>query len=171
MPISKQEQEKSIKFMNSLNKILEIIDELSNAIPEGKYLEICDNLKTLNDNKTIEEIIIEFQETSIVRQHRNRTGMAVIPPRNVRDSIKKHRCPYCDTEVLNLSSHQKRMKCKNIRKTKKLSAFSGLSETNKLYNMTEGIKYLFKNVYPAKNIIDNFKNNFDSSDYPFEFLD
>jgi len=160
MPISKQEQEKSIKFMNSLNKILEIIDELSNAIPEGKYLEICDNLKTLNDNKTIEEIIIEFQENPIVRQQRNRTGMALIPPRNVSESIRKPRCPYCDTEVIHLASHQKRAKCKNIRRTKKLSAFSGIEETNKLYNMTEGIKYLFKNVYPAKNIIDNFKSNF-----------
>ena len=35
--------------------------------------------------------------------------------------------------------------------------------TNDMYNMTEGIKYLFKNVYPAKNIIDNFKSNFWSS--------
>lgn len=146
--------------MNSLNKILEIVDELSNAIPEGKYLEICDNLKILNDNKTIEEIIIEFQQNPIVRQHRNRTTMAQIA-QNVTESIRKPRCPYCDTEVRHLSSHQKRMKCKNIRKTKKLSAFSGkIQETDKLYNMTEGIKYLFKNVYPAKNIIDNFKCNF-----------
>ncbi len=167
MPISQQEQEKSILFMNSLNKILEIIDELSNAIPEGKYLEICDNLKTLNDNKTIQEIIIEFQENPIVRQHRNRTGMIQLPPRNVSESIRKPRCPYCDTEVIHLASHQQRMKCKNIRKTKKLSAFSGRSEeTNKLYNMTEGIKYLFNNTYPAKNIIDNFKTNFWLSQQP-----
>ena len=164
MPISRQEQEKSIVFMNSLNKILEIIDELSNAIPEGKYLEICDNLKKLNDNKTIQEIIIEFQENPIVRQQRNRITMGLIPPNNVRESILKKRCPYCDTEVSHLSSHQNREKCKNIRRTKRLSAFSGMSEgTNDMYNMTEGIKYLFKNVYPAKNIIDNFKSNFWSS--------
>lgn len=164
MPISRQEQEKSIVFMNSLNKILEIIDELSNAIPEGKYLEICDNLKKLNDNKTIQEIIIEFQENPIVRQQRNRITMGLIPPNNVRESILKKRCPYCDTEVSHLSSHQRRAKCKNIRRTKKLSAITGMSEgTNDMYNMTEGIKYLFKNVYPAKNIIDNFKSNFWSS--------
>ena len=41
--------------------------------------------KILNDNKTIQEIIIEFQENPIVRQHRNRTGIE--PKKTLKKAI------------------------------------------------------------------------------------
>ena len=52
MPISTYEQDKSKIFMSSLNKILEIIEELSAVVPEGKYLEICDNIAALGGADT-----------------------------------------------------------------------------------------------------------------------
>ncbi len=156
MPISTTEQEKSIIFMNSLNKILEIIDDLSAVVPEGKYLEICDNLKILNDNKGIKEIIIEFQNNPIVRQHRNRSNMTVLGERPKKQI--KPRCPDCDTAVLNIALHKKTMKCKLIKKTKKLSAFSGKLETKNIYNLAEVLKCFNLNTYHT-DIISNWKNN------------
>ena len=156
MPISTSEQNKSKIFMSSLNKILEIVEELSAVVPEGKYLEICDNLKLLNDNKGIKEIIIELQNNQIVRQHRQRTTMTLICERP-RNRILP-RCPDCDTQVINIALHKKTMKCKLIKKTKRLSAFSGKLETKNIYNMVEVLKYIGMNTYYT-DIISNWKNN------------
>tara|TARA_R110000803_G_C11754285_1_gene292955 strand:+ start:40 stop:516 length:477 start_codon:yes stop_codon:yes gene_type:complete len=156
MPISTYEQEKSKIFMESLNKILEIIEELCNVVPEGKYLEICNNLKILNDNKGIKEIIIEFQNNHIVRQHRQRTTMCLLGERPKNRILP--RCPDCDTQVGNIALHKKTMKCKLIKKTKKLSAFSGKLDTKNIYNMVEVLKCIGYNTYYT-DIISSWKNN------------
>tara|TARA_R110002096_G_scaffold46782_1_gene125231 strand:+ start:122 stop:610 length:489 start_codon:yes stop_codon:yes gene_type:complete len=159
MPISTYEQDKSKIFMSSLNKILEIIEELSAVVPEGKYLEICDNLKILNDNKGIKEIIIEFQNNPVVRQHRQRTNMSLLVERPKNRILP--RCPDCDTQVSNIALHKKTMKCKLIKKTKKLSAYSGKLETANIYNMVEVFKfiqYIGMKTYHT-DIISNWKNN------------
>jgi hypothetical protein len=155
MPISIQEQEKSNRFMSAINKVLEIIDELTNVIPEGKYLEICNNLKVLNDNKGIIEIIQELHDDPVFRQHRARADMVLIRPTPIK---KKNICVYCDTEVLNISNHQTRNKCKMIRKTKRLSALSGKEVTNNIHFMTENIKRFVSKVY-CNNMIRQWKNN------------
>ena len=141
--------------MAALNKVLEIIDELTDVIPEGKYLDICNNLKMVNDNKGIVEMVQELQNNPVVRHHRTRTSMALIRPTPIRN---KNICPCCDTEVRDVSSHQRRDKCKLIRKTKRLSALSGKEETNNIHFMTENIKRFVSKVYYV-NMIRQWKNN------------
>ena len=51
MPITEIEKKKSNDFMNALHNILFIIDSFMDKIQEKDYLEICENLQKLNDNK------------------------------------------------------------------------------------------------------------------------
>jgi len=158
MPISEAEKEKSVKFMTALHQVLNIIDELSNAIPEAKYLEVMNNLKILNDNKDIKEIIYEFVNTEVVRRERTRTNMNVLVQRPI---VKKHICPFCDTSVIHMSQHQATTKCMLIRKTKRLSALSQKEDTHTIHYMVETMKRLNgKNYY--RNLVYLWKNNFNN---------
>lgn len=127
--ISQEQKNKSQEFITALNSLLGLIDDISTYIPEGKYIEMMNQLKTVND--TVENPIINIvralNNTEVVEENRRRIEM---PIRILKKDRKGQLCPYCDTPVCNLKAHQQRTKCKLIRRTKYLSARSGNWETN-----------------------------------------
>jgi hypothetical protein len=148
MPISNTEKQKSIKFMSALQKVLNMIDELSNLIPEGKYLELMDTLKAINDNKpsTIKDIVKGLTSNEVVVNAQLRILMPLLGS-GVTKNTKKQICEYCDTQVLYLSLHQKTKKCMDISKTKKLSADSKKYNTSNIKLMIKGMSRLNNKSY------------------------
>ena len=140
MPITEQEQQKSNEFMKALNNILWIVENLLDKIEEKTYLDICENLKTLNDNKEINiiQVIETVRANPIVRTHRNRTTLALIDRSKLLR--KTEICPLCDTEVKYIKLHMGTRKCVHIQKTKKLSALSQKLNTRNMYFMTEKLR-------------------------------
>ena len=49
-----ENQTESSEFMNALNDMLEIIDNIAPLISDNNYLQLCNGLKKLNDNKSKE---------------------------------------------------------------------------------------------------------------------
>tara|TARA_R100001463_G_C3421329_1_gene210284 strand:+ start:68 stop:580 length:513 start_codon:yes stop_codon:yes gene_type:complete len=140
MPISQQEQNKSVEFTNALNNILFIVENLLDKIDEKAYLDICNNLKVLNDNKetNVIQVIEQVRRNPIVETHNRRTRLTVID--RSKHLIKKEICPYCDTEVKHIKLHMKTAKCLHIQRTKKLSALSQKLNTSDIYFMTEKLR-------------------------------
>ena len=161
MPISHEQKTISLDFVNSLTKILSIVDEISQYIPEGKYIDIMEQLKishNLNGElmDTIRNAIIEINNTEQVRMARRRVEMSVITIRPKTTKFK-HICPLCDSRVLDITQHQLSKKCDHIKSTKRLSAISGQSETNKISFMED--KLFNMDYYNYKQLIKNWKNN------------
>jgi len=127
--ISQEQKNKSQEFITALNSLLGLIDDISTYIPEGKYIEMMNQLKTVNDTaeNPILNIVRALNNTEVVEENRRRIEM---PIRILKKDRKGQLCPYCDTEVRNLKAHQQRKKCILIRRTKYLSARSGNCETN-----------------------------------------
>lgn len=167
MPISEKQKELSVNFINALTKILDIVDEISQHIPEGKYVEIMKQLKISHNSNgelmdTIRNAVCEINNTEQVRTARRQAEMTVIIPKPVKTKFK-HICPLCDTRVLNIKEHQASNKCSEIQKTKKLSAKSGKEETNKISFMKDKIFNIecWLEHYHYKQLIKNWKNNMD----------
>jgi acetolactate synthase regulatory subunit len=165
MPISQKQKEISVKFVNALTKILDIIDEISPHIPEGKYVEIMKQLKISHNSNgelmdTIRNAVCEINNTEQVRTARRQAEMTVIIPKPLTTKFK-HICPLCDTRVLNVKEHQASNKCSAIQDTKRLSAKSGKQQTNRISFMEDkifNIEY-FQDHYYYKQLIKNWKNN------------
>ena len=135
MPVSPEEYDKSKQFVNALNDIMNIIDELKLIIPDGKYLEICSKLKVGYDLKDyIDEKVNNINNNSVVREHRTRITRRVAPRTKLTDAEKIQRgykiCRKCDRLVLDMAGHQRRSICGEIKDTKQLSANTGKIETN-----------------------------------------
>lgn len=143
--ISQEQKNKSQEFITALNSLLGLIDEISTYIPEGKYIEMMNQLKTVNDtaDNPILSIVRALNNTEVVAENRARIEM---PIRVVRNK-KKHLCPLCDTEVRNLKEHQKRKKCKLIRRTKALSLMSRQYQTSHIEIMLDRVEILCEKLY------------------------
>lgn len=91
--ISQEEKNKSIAFCSLMTEMMELIDDLSKDIPEGRYLELCDKIKNLHNRATTNEIIVE---------HTRRSNMRVrARPRVLTDAEKLATgrwqvCEFCD---------------------------------------------------------------------------
>jgi len=162
---------KAQEFTNIITALLNIIDELSMEIPEGKYLECMNLLKDLhgfkpnqNMNVIINNII---QNNPVITEQRNRV---LASPLQKKNKIEKNMtiCKFCDTKITknHLAEHQTTRKCLNIRKTKKLSAYSGKIQTNDIKLQVDKMKnfnirftamnclYWWKyNAYPRENMV------------------
>jgi|TARA_R110000823_G_scaffold301752_1_gene422806 hypothetical protein len=162
---------KAKEFTNIISALLNVIDELSMEIPEGKYIECMNLLKDLhgfkpNDNMTtiIHNIV---NDNVIIRQQRNASRAS---PLQKKDKLTKHMtiCKYCDTTITksHLAEHQTTNKCLQIRKTKKLSAYTGKVQTSGIKQQVDKIKNFDKrfsatkclswwkyNMYPRENMI------------------
>lgn len=167
MPISQKQHDISLTFVNALTKILDIVDEISHHIPEGKYIEIMKQLKISHKSNgelmdTIRNAITVLNNTEQVRTARRQVNMTVITPKPLTTKFK-HICPLCDTRVLNVKEHQASNKCSAIQDTKRLSAKSGKQQTNRISFMEDkifNIEY-FQDHYYYKQLIKNWKNNID----------
>ena len=155
MPISQENKTESENFMDALNNMLEIIDAISPLISDNNYLQLCNNLKKLNDNKTRGEVIqyIEVvretvENNPVVRQHRARSRMKVKTQTEMLSDAEKIKrgwkiCPNCDRLVLNISNHQYSDVCKRTAETKKLSHRCNLLQTDKYTIIIHKLRAVF----------------------------
>ena len=162
---------KAEEFTNIITALLNIIDELSMEIPEGKYLECMNLLKNLHGFKPNENmnVIINniIENNSVIREQRNRVQASPLRKKNKIDKNMTI-CKFCDTKITknHLAEHQTTRKCLNIRKTKKLSAYSGKIQTNDIKLQVDKMKnfnirftamnclYWWKyNAYPRENMV------------------
>jgi len=158
MPISEQGKHKSEEFINALNNLLNLIDDISKHIPEGKYLELMNQLKQVNDTaeNPIINIINVLNNTEVVRENRRRVEMPVLLTH--KNFNYKHICPLCDTKVVDIKGHQARDKCRAIRRTKLLSVLSNKVETNQLEKIINKFECINEKQYYIS-FIKEWKNN------------
>lgn len=155
MPITQENKTESQNFMDALNNMLEIIDAISPLISDNNYLELCNNLKKLNDNKSRGEIIqyIEvvretIENNPVVRHHRARTKMKTKTKTEMLSDAEKIKrgwkiCPNCDRLVLNISNHQYTDVCKRTAETKKLSHNCNVLQTDKYAIIIHKLRAIF----------------------------
>ena len=155
--ITQEEKKKSQEFVNALNSLLEMVEDISTYIPEGKYLEMMNQLKEVNDTaeNPIVNIIDVLNNTEVVRENRRRAEMRV---RMLKKQAKKSICPLCDTPVIHVHKHQQNNKCKLIRRTKILSAYSGKINTNNMEKMINEIEVFDEKMY-YRYLLRDWKNN------------
>ncbi len=170
MPITEEKQKESINFMNALNDMLEIIDNIAPLISENNYLQLCNGLKKLNDNKS-KETIIEYIEVirqrisnnPVVQNHQARTRMKTKTKNEMLTDAEKLKrgwkvCGKCDRLVLNISSHQYSDVCKRTTESKKLTYKSNSITTNKYTNAIHRLRAVFIRYDGFKNYMKFIKN-------------
>jgi hypothetical protein len=135
MPITEANKKESVEFMEALTAMLEIIDNIAPLIGDGNYLQLCNNLKKLNENNT-KETVIQYIEVVrervrnnvIVRNQERRANMKVKDNRILTDAEKLKNgwciCNRCDRLVLNLREHNFTDVCIRTHLTKKVSSSS-----------------------------------------------
>jgi hypothetical protein len=163
---------KAKEFTNIISALLNVIDELSMEIPEGKYIECMNLLKDLHGFKPNEDM------TTIIRNivddnaiiERERRIREEASPLKKKDKLRKDMtiCKYCDTKITksHLAEHHITNKCLQIRKTKKLSAYTGkvytsnikqqvdkIKNFNKRFNAKKSLYWWRYNMYPRENMI------------------
>jgi len=156
MPITAINQNESIAFMNALNDMLEVLDNIAPLITDNNYLILCNGLKTLNDNKSNKETVIQYIEVvrervrnnRIVQNHNSRINMKIKTQQDMlTDAVKLKSgwkvCNKCDRLVLDISNHQYRDVCKRTNESKKLSHNSGSLITDKYTNVIYRLRPVF----------------------------
>jgi len=164
MPITAENQRESIEFMNALNDMLEIIDNIAPLISDNNYLQLCNGLKKLNDNKS-KETIIQYIEVirdrvrnnRVVQNYEKRTRMKTKTKGEMLTDAEKLKrgwcvCKKCDRLVLDLPSHEFTDVCKRTAESKKLTHKSEGIDTSKETNMIHRLRAVFINY-------DGFKQN------------
>lgn len=133
MPITEANKKESVEFMEALNSMLEIIDNIAPLIGDGNYLQLCNNLKKLNENNT-KETVIQYIEVVrervrnnvIVRNQERRANMKVKDNRILTDAEKLKNgwniCNRCNRLVLNLREHSFTDVCIRTNLTKNVSS-------------------------------------------------
>lgn len=112
-------------FIEIVSNVFGIIDEVSDKIGDGKYLEIANQFKKLMEFK-------DKMKTNVVYiEHERRTRMRVISSNSRRKTIaekladkKKYvKCWKCDSVITKkeLSSHQARKKCRLIHSSRMIT--------------------------------------------------
>lgn len=121
---TKKQKDISVQFINDLSKMLDKIEELSDTIKEGEYLDLMNILKDLHSYKD------KFNKNVIVKTHRERIERPVRANTRplTREEKLKHddytSCSRCDRIVMkrNLAKHQERGICKSILQKKYLAS-------------------------------------------------
>lgn len=111
----------SVGFINSLHNIMNLVDTITELLPEGIYLQICNELKLANtnaNNLTAQQVFIQYVE---IERERIRTNPIVVhhtkmskqqrKTRRVLDDEQKLKtgwvmCEKCNRLVRNLWRHQ-----------------------------------------------------------------
>ena len=164
---------KAKEFTNIISALLNVIDELSMEIPEGKYIECMNLLKDLHGFKPNEDMttIIHniVDDNVLIRQQRNASRASEL---NRTKKLEKDTtiCKYCDTTITksHLAEHQTTNKCLQIRKTKKLSAYTGKVQTSDIKQQVDKIKNFDKRFSVTK-CLYWWKSNMNL--YPRWFMD
>ena len=150
----------SKKFMDALNTLLGIVDDVAKSMTDEQYLTASNSLKTLYDNRTtIKNTIIN---TTVVQEHERRVRRN-LPPRQHMTTEEKilagqpHlQCAKCDRIIFgkheeghfsqNMLAHMERPICHDIYASKKLSGKVGSHNTKKYLIIISAIrKWAVKN--------------------------
>ena len=124
---TKKQKDISVSFMNDLTKMLDCIEEISNQIKEGEYLELMNILKDLHSYND------KFNKNTIVKEHRERSRRPVRAQSRTLTREEKLKsefytsCDRCDRIVLKkgLTKHKERGICRSILQKKTLSSIEG----------------------------------------------
>ena len=120
-------------FIDTLTSMMEIIEKVSDKIPEGDYLELMNSLKDVygyKGNGGVTQVVHHvIYQNPVVQHHERRTRMIVNKERVTKDEaylLKKGlsvTCELCDCVVSKrgLKEHQHTKKCWKIHQTKKLT--------------------------------------------------
>ncbi len=130
--ISAEEHRKAQEFTTAINEVLAFVEQVVPFINENEYLTQMNNLKIINDNRTITQIVANLtsrvRNNELVEQERRRTALPVVRRKALTDaeklaSNKYVLCEKCDRLISKsyYSSHQQNNVCKTIKSTKKLT--------------------------------------------------
>tara|TARA_B110000285_G_C15120287_1_gene616688 strand:+ start:276 stop:770 length:495 start_codon:yes stop_codon:yes gene_type:complete len=151
MSITLEQREKSEEFINTLNELLNFVEDVVPHVKENEYLKACNNLKVLNElrNKPIIEYIHHVVEVvrsnNIVRQHNNRTKMKIKPehiPLLDAEKLKQgwNCCKKCDRLVKNLEAHMNSDVCRRTTQSKKITVKTNITENNDMIILIHKIR-------------------------------
>lgn len=113
MSITQTQQQKSIKFVEHLNKLCGIIDDWSKHVPEGEYLESMNTLKDIFEFKDDLDrpydnpIQAVYMTDPVIQQHVARTNLRIRPELRSLDDAEKLAsgdykcCKKCDRIIKN----------------------------------------------------------------------
>jgi hypothetical protein len=122
--ITAESKEISDTFIGIINKAFEIIDEVSDKIGDGNYLELANHFKALHEFKN------KLSTNTIYVEHERRTHMTIRPNQRrltlaekMKKTKKYMKCRRCDTVITKKEkyAHMRREKCKRIYSTKMLT--------------------------------------------------
>ena len=127
--ITAENKKISDDFINIITKAFEIIDEVSDKIGDGNYLELANHFKTLHEFKN------KMEGNIVYIEHERRTRMRLRPNQRrqtlaekLKDKKKYMKCFKCDTVITKkeYSYHIVREKCKRIYCSKMLTVATKL---------------------------------------------
>ena len=130
--ISQEEKRKAEEFTSAINELLEFVESVVPYVDDNEYLKQMNNLKTINDNRSIIQITQQLTErvrnNEVVRFEEMRSRMTIAKRKALTTAQKLESgewcvCSRCDRIIRNnyLLQHQQLDICKNIRTTKKLT--------------------------------------------------
>ena len=142
--ISQEEHDKSRKFINLLNGLMEIVFNVSEKLEDSEYLTLCNNLRDLyhlDPTKNVGQALIErMEETEVVRENRLRNAMRIRTKKTeILTDYEKlktdryKRCPNCSRVITKsyFAEHKRSGVCIKTGSSKKLSAECGECDTRR----------------------------------------
>ncbi len=152
MPITAETQTEAQEFMDAINKILYIVEELSQNIPEGKYVDIMNALCKIHKFKPDEaqaeepttmlstylsQAVQSIRQNPIVMRMDRQTRQKLAKQDGIRSDVAKLStgakvCPICDEIVYNLYKHKTTKKCRDIMCAKQLAISTGSLDNSNL---------------------------------------
>ena len=125
----------SVGLVNSLHNIMNLIDTITELLPEGIYLQICNELKLANtsvNTLTAQEVIIQYIEiereriiTNPIVVHHTKMSKRQRKTRRVLDDEEKLKngwsmCGKCNRLVRNMWRHQNTQVCSFVEDVKEV---------------------------------------------------
>tara|TARA_R110000824_G_scaffold1467_2_gene7360 strand:- start:432 stop:950 length:519 start_codon:yes stop_codon:yes gene_type:complete len=170
MPITEENKIESIAFINALNDMLEIIDNIAPLITDNNYLQLCNNLKILNDNNSKETLIqyvevirTRIRNNAVVQNQEARTRMKCKTKNEMLTDAEKLKrgwkvCYKCDRIVLNIHTHHYSDVCKRTTESKKLTFKSNSITTDKYISAIHILRAIFISYNGYKYYMKFIKN-------------
>ena len=143
--ISQEQKTKAEKFVNLINGVMEIVDNVADKIDDGNYLELCNKLKDLYklkpDDNVAKYLISQLGNDEVVRENIRRSNMPIRRTKetefmNDYEKLKSGhyvRCESCSRVVSKgyFYTHKKNGVCIKTSSSKKISADTGKANTSK----------------------------------------
>jgi len=145
-----EEYKKSKIFMDALNELLGIVDDISQQMTDEQYLNASDAMKRLYDNKII--IVNKIVNSSVVSEHSRRVERAPMVRVFLTDEQRiaggrAFRCVKCDRCISatsqddpNMVAHMGREICNNIYASKRLTLKCGSTNVRKYLRIINTIR-------------------------------